>query len=58
MKLGLDLFITNASCLHDVSQIREYMKIGQIFESERKGDREREKERDRAERELGCFKMR
>lgn len=23
MKLGIDLFIKNASCLHDVSQIRE-----------------------------------
>lgn len=32
------------------------MKIGQIFESERKGDRERERER--KERELGWFKMR
>lgn len=39
-------------------RLGKYMKIGQIFESERKGDREREKERDRAERELGCFKMR
>lgn len=46
MKLGLDLFITNASCLHDVSQIRKIHVNWsiQIFESERKGDRERERQ--------------
>lgn len=43
------------ACMMSV-RLGKYMKIGQIFESERKGDREREKER--KERELGWFKMR
>lgn len=38
-------------------RLGKYMKIGQIFESERKGDRERKKG-ERKERELGWFKMR
>lgn len=52
MKLGIDLFIKNASCLHDVSQIRKIHVNWsiQIFESERKGDRERERERKERER--------
>lgn len=57
MKLRLDLFIKKMplACMMSV-RLGKYMKIGQIFESERKGDREREKER--KERELGWFKMR
>lgn len=37
------------ACMMSV-RLGKYMKIGQIFESERKGDRER-KERERKERE-------
>lgn len=37
------------ACMMSV-RLGKYMKIGQIFESERKGDREREKERKERER--------
>lgn len=46
MKLGLDLFITNASCLHDVSQIRK-IHVSKLVKYLRVRGREMEKERKR-----------